>query len=131
MFFDLKNCKNRINSKEFNKKKKIVDNLVFEKKYKEKLHDFSFLFQNNNLLKKKIIECTGLFSGYKKIIVIGTGGSSLGSKALLEADSNNKIIFLENIDPKYLLLKLNKIKESKILLLIISKSGETTEVLSL
>ena len=131
MFFDLKNCKNRVNSKEFKKKKKIVDNLVSEKKYKEKLHDFSFLFQDNKLLKKKIIECTGLFSGYKKIIVIGTGGSSLGSKALLEADSNNKIIFLENIDPKYLLLKLNKIKESKILLLIISKSGETTEVLSL
>ena len=131
MFFDLKNCKSQINSKEFNSKKKKVTNLIFKKKYKEKLYDFGFLFQENRLLRKKIIECTGLFSSYKKIILVGTGGSSLGSKAMLEADSNNNIIFIENIDPNYLLLKLNKIQESKFLLLIISKSGETTEVLSL
>ena len=63
--------------------------------------------------------------------MLGTGGSSLGSKAILEAGSNEKIIFIENIDPHYVLKKINSIKEKNTLLIIISKSGETTEVISL
>ena len=56
--------------------------------------------------KKKILECNNLFFDYEKIILLGTGGSSLGSKAILEA-FNNKIIFIENIDP-HIIKKLSR-----------------------
>ena len=54
--------------------------------------------------------------------MLGTGGSSLGSKAILEAGSNEKVIFIENIDPHYVLKKINSIKEKKIhcLLLLVN-----------
>ena len=131
MFFDLKNWKNKSELEEFRSIKKEVLKLINLKKHKKKLYDFNFLYQDNQLLKKKISECYDLYSGYEKIILVGTGGSSLGSKAILEASLNNKIIFIENIDPSYVIKKIAKITEKRILLLIISKSGETTEVLSL
>ncbi len=131
MFFDLKNWKNKSKLEEFYSKKKEVLKLINLRKHKKKLYDFSFLYQDNQLLKKKISECYELYSDYEKVVLVGTGGSSLGSKAILEASLNDKVLFIENIDPNYVLKKISKITEKKILLLIISKSGETTEVLSL
>ena len=49
----------------------------------------------------------------------------------MESGNNNRVVFIENIDPDYVIKKISKVKKKKILLLIISKSGETTEVLSL
>ena len=95
------------------------------------MDEFSFLNQNEKKLKEKIIEVSKNFANFKQIVLLGTGGSSLGSKAILEAGSNEKVIFIENIDPHYVLKKINSIKEKNTLLIIISKSGETTEVISL
>ena len=131
MFFDLKNWKNKSKLEEFNSIKKEVIKFINLRKHKKKLYDFNFLYQDNQLLKKKISECHALYSDYEKIVLVGTGGSSLGSKAILEASLNNKVVFIENIDPNYVIDKIGKITEKKILLLLISKSGETTEVLSL
>jgi glucose-6-phosphate isomerase len=72
----------------------------------------------------------------KNVVVIGIGGSSLGSRAIYEflLPSNNynkKLIFLETIDP----LKVNHILKSIDLsdtqFVIISKSGSTIEPISL
>ena len=131
MFFDIKNWKNKVSSKEFQENKKKVIKLIDLKKNKKLLDEFSFLNQNEKKLKEKIIEVSKNFANFKQIVLLGTGGSSLGSKAILEAGSNEKVIFIENIDPHYVLKKINGIKEKKLLLIIISKSGETTEVISL
>ena len=127
MFFEIKNWKNRVDLEEFHKKKKEVLKLVNEKNF----FDFSFLHQDKKILKKKISECSELFPNYEKIILLGVGGSSLGSKAVLEAGANNKVVFIENIDPNYVIKKISKVLKKKTLLLIVSKSGETTEILSL
>ena len=130
MFFEIKNWHNKVSSKEFqNNKKKILK--LFDLNNKEFLKEFSFLNQDIKLLKKKISDTCEDFKAFKKILLIGTGGSSLGSKAILEAGSNDKIVFIENIDPNYVFKKIKSIKEKNILLIIISKSGETAEVITL
>ena len=76
----------------------------------------------NVLIKKK--EC---------FVILGTGGSNLGSRALINAlslEDKKNILFFDNIDPlsfKNSILKLNIEKTGFI---IISKSGLTSETLS-
>ena len=79
------------------------------------------------------------FSGQKKIIdskvlIVGMGGSVLGTKAInsfLKFKIKKDIIFLDNLDD----FKINKIKkklsQKKILFILISKSGNTLETLSI
>ena len=111
MLFDIKYWKNKTNLKEFNNIKKEVLRLVNLKKNNKKLYDFNFLYQDKQSLKKNISKVHRLFPDYDNFILIGTGGSSLGSKAILDASSKNNIIFLENIDPNYILKKVSKIKK--------------------
>ncbi len=81
----------------------------------------------------------------KYIIVIGIGGSNLGTKAVYDAvfgftdaidcDRFPRLIFLETSDPEYLrrlknFLDLEIKRPEDILLNIISKSGTTTETLA-
>src|SRR6056300_1800222 len=63
---------------------------------------------------------------FKKITLIGMGGSVLGAKAIYNfcKSSKNKFFFIENFAP----LKLEKPKNN--LFLIISKSGSTLETIS-
>ena len=99
---DIKNPKSTVN---------VIDN------------NFKFNFKINDLKK---------FKKFKNIAILGMGGSVLGSKAIykfLEKKIKKKIYFFDN-------LQENKIKEfkkkklSKILFIIISKSGNTIETLS-
>ena len=113
MLFDIRYLKSQIDLRKFKNKKREAINLLNKKNYKSNLRDFSFLFQDDLNLKKKILECNNLFLDYEKIILLGTGGSSLGSKAILEAASNNKIIFIENIDPHYVIQKIKQAKKKK------------------
>lgn len=67
---------------------------------------------------------------FKKILVLGIGGSSLGAKTLLSLKHQNKVEVLENIDSdsvKYVFDNLN-LKETAIL--TVSKSGKTIECIS-
>ncbi len=73
------------------------------------------------------------FKNFKTVVVIGIGGSILGSEAIysfLRKKVKKKFFFLDNID----LSKLQEIeqhnKKHKTLFIIISKSGNTTETLS-
>ena len=76
------------------------------------------------------------FKNYNNILLIGTGGSSLGGKTLNSLRSNQfienlkpKIHFIENVDPAPIMELLNQINLKKTCFIVISKSGETIETL--
>lgn len=76
------------------------------------------------------------FGDFDNIVVIGIGGSSLGTKAvyrLLKSNYENikKIIFLENTDPIELKNQFQRINPERSLFLVISKSGTTIETISI
>jgi len=72
----------------------------------------------------------------KNVVVIGIGGSSLGSKAIDEALKHTKnrngrdIIFLENGDPIVLKRELSEVFLDETIFIMISKSGSTIETTS-
>ena len=100
---------------------------------KDKNFNRSFYYNfNKNYIKNVNFNKLKKFKRYKNIIIIGLGGSSLGTMAihsLFEEKIKKNVIFLNSLD-------LNKIKEinstkgKNSLFLIISKSGETIEVLT-
>jgi glucose-6-phosphate isomerase len=67
--------------------------------------------------------------GYKKIIVLGVGGSSLGGKTLCSVKFQDKIQFIESIDPITIHNQIKNIDFRNTFFIVISKSGETTETL--
>jgi glucose-6-phosphate isomerase len=68
-------------------------------------------------------------STFKKVLVLGVGGSSLGGKTLSALKFQNKLEFLESIDPTTIKNCLSKIDFKNTFFLVISKSGETIETL--
>ena len=74
------------------------------------------------------------YKKFKRIIILGMGGSILGAEAIgqfLKHKIKKKIIFLNNLDED-LINEIKKIKDLKnSLFLIISKSGNTLEALSI
>ena len=74
------------------------------------------------------------YKKFKRIVVIGFGGSILGTEAIhnfLQKKSKKEMIFVNNLDFE-MMHKVNNIKNLKnSLFIIISKSGNTVEVLSI
>jgi len=73
------------------------------------------------------------FKRYNNIVVIGMGGSILGSEAIysfLRRKIKKKFIFLNNINDESLQEIKKKIRINKTLFILISKSGNTVETLS-
>jgi len=68
---------------------------------------------------------------FEEIVIIGIGGSSLGTKMIYEMFNNKlkKMIFLENPDPVDIESKTKKLKNP--LFFVISKSGKTIETISI
>ncbi|MEI8320667.1 MAG: glucose-6-phosphate isomerase [Alphaproteobacteria bacterium] len=68
---------------------------------------------------------------FSDVIILGTGGSSLGGKALcaLSSQSNPKLHFLDNIDPHTFLSLCQKIEIQSTAVIAISKSGSTPETM--
>jgi glucose-6-phosphate isomerase len=69
---------------------------------------------------------------WKNIVVLGIGGSALGSIAIRDAllpefNPKPRLFVLDNIGPKYVTDVLGSIDLSKTLFIVISKSGTTTE----
>lgn len=65
------------------------------------------------------------------LIVLGTGGSSLGGKTLCElGDGQKQVQFIENLDPHSMQQCLTQTDFNRAHLLIISKSGGTMETLT-
>ena len=72
----------------------------------------------------------------KHIVVVGIGGSSLGTKAIYEfllpsVNCSKDLLFLETIDPLKINLSLKEINLNDAQFVIISKSGNTIETISL
>lgn len=69
--------------------------------------------------------------GITTLAVCGIGGSSLGAKSITNALEKHSIVYLNNIDPDFVHSQLDLLNPKKTLFLLISKSGETIEILSL
>lgn len=70
---------------------------------------------------------------FEDVVIIGTGGSSLGAKMLnaLSRSDAPTLHFLENADDNSVNRLLNKLKLDDTLFLVISKSGGTLETMSI
>ncbi len=70
-------------------------------------------------------------AGFEDILILGTGGSSLGGKTLyaLATQDTPRLHFLDNIDPSTFAALFRKIDITKVGIVAISKSGETVETL--
>ena len=95
-------------------------------------NQFFYLFNKNYKLSTKISDLKK-FKKFNTVVLIGMGGSILGSEAIYRYLNNNikkKFYFLNDLD----IAKIQKIKKKitikKTLFLVISKSGNTTETLS-
>ena len=72
----------------------------------------------------------------ENIVVLGIGGSSLGSKAIYEflkpvKNTTKNLYFFESTDPLNIMDLLSKIELKKTHFLVISKSGTTVETISI
>ena len=118
---------NKSSKKSFNNSIKKTKQSLKEKKnvFYSFSKDFKFNFSLSELKKYK---------KFKRIITIGLGGSILGAQAInffLKKKINKELIFINDLDPNQLnrLKRLKNLKNS--LFIIISKSGNTVEVLSI
>ncbi|MBP2143600.1 glucose-6-phosphate isomerase [Methanococcus voltae] len=81
-------------------------------------------------------EVKELSKEFDYIIIIGIGGSILGSKAIhqgIYGSSNTyhpKVFYLDNSDPEKIYETLKAVKLEKTLIFVISKSGNTVETLA-
>ena len=120
--------KNNLKSNLFKKYTKILSIIKEDIKNKNKTlnvldNKFEFNFKINDLKK---------FKKFKKIAIIGMGGSILGAEAIhnfLQHKIKKEIYFLNDLNDKKI-KALKKKNLSKILFIIISKSGNTVETLS-
>ena len=105
---------------------------IFEKIVKEKSYVgyYNLPYQDT----KKIKEFAKTVS-QKDIVVVGIGGSSLGTfaihKFLQHKENDKKLHFLESTDPLDLQRRISKINLNDALFIIISKSGTTVETVSI
>jgi glucose-6-phosphate isomerase len=105
---------------------------IFEKisKEKETIGYYNLAFTDTTNIKayaKTVMQ--------QDIVIIGIGGSSLGTyaihKFLQHKENDKKLHFLESTDPIDLQRKINKINLNDALFIIISKSGSTIETVSI
>ena len=70
-------------------------------------------------------------SRFSDVLILGTGGSSLGAKTLSALSSQKKptLHFLDNVDPETFERLFQKLKSETTGILIVSKSGTTAETL--
>ena len=99
----------------------------------------NYSFLNLPFDKESVKEIKTLGRKYKKldyIVVVGIGGSSLGTKAIYKAlrmdlpPNHPRMLFLESINADNMKYMLTKISKKKYLINVISKSGNTTETIS-
>ncbi|ADG92030.1 phosphoglucose isomerase (PGI) [Arcobacter nitrofigilis DSM 7299] len=105
---------------------------IFEKIEKEKgyIGYYNLPYQDTSYIKEFAKNVT-----QKDIVVVGIGGSSLGTfaihKFLQHKENDKKLHFLESTDPLDLQRRISKINLNDALFIIISKSGTTVETVSI
>ncbi len=76
------------------------------------------------------------FSNCENIAVVGIGGSSLGTKAIVsmlqhKSPRYKNIIFFENSDPIEITKNMQKLRKQNTVVIMVSKSGSTIETVSI
>ena len=115
---------------------RVVKDAVYNETYKY------ILEQVNNLDIFRVIDddlapikkLASKFADCDKILVLGTGGSSLGGKCLVNFQANMsgiepRVIFIENVDSRSFHNAIRKCNPANTGIIVISKSGRTTETL--
>ena len=117
-----------INLKNFNLKKinkTIKEDLKKFLKEKNRILDSLSTNYKNSYSKKNILNS----KNYKNVRVVGMGGSILGTEAIfdfLRSKIKKKFKFINNLET----VKIDHIKNNRILNIIVSKSGNTLETIS-
>lgn len=105
---------------------------IFEKIKEEKKH---IGYYELPFLDTKNIKDFASSVKQKDIVIVGIGGSSLGTYAihsfLQHKENDKKLHFLESTDPLDIKRRINKIDLSDALFILISKSGTTIETISI
>ena len=127
--------KNNINSKKLKNFSIKSLSKKFDKIFLEISKDLKDSKKTLNVLNNKLKLNLNInkFQKYKKIAIIGMGGSILGSEAIYNFFKNKikkKVYFLNDIDENKISDLKKKENLSKVLFIIISKSGNTIETLS-
>ena len=115
---------------------------INEKYFSSVLSDDEIEFlEETEFIKELKTEINSLESTLNKIpnftdvILIGFGGSSLGTKAICDSLKNSnklkRIFFIDNLDDEIFNKSIGEIDKNKALFLFVSKSGNTYEVISL
>ena len=120
----------------------IKNNISLPNNYEKFINDIKDTISDQRSLKiignmdllQEIIDETRKFSENKNtFLIFGTGGSNLGSQALiniLQGKNKKHIFFFDNIDPINFQNRIEKIDLMNAGIIIISKSGHTPETLS-
>jgi glucose-6-phosphate isomerase len=106
--------------------KKIAKDLQ-NKIINKKLPQIDVIFNQKDLA--EFTKLSKEISSYKKILILGVGGSSLGGKTLTALKFQNKLEFLESIDPTTVKNSFDSSDLKNTFFLVISKSGETIETI--
>ncbi|SMN15317.1 Glucose-6-phosphate isomerase [uncultured Candidatus Thioglobus sp.] len=101
------------------------------KSERESIGYYDLPYQDTDTIKKYAQSITK-----KHIVVLGIGGSSLGARAIYEfllpsANYNKDLLFLETIDPLKINHSLKKVDLNDAQFVVISKSGNTIETISI
>lgn len=115
-----------------------IDTVIKKVQEEYKAGELPFLsFPHFDELKKVFPQFRAFFQDKTNLIIIGIGGSCIGSKALVqllspeqEFTSSKKIYFAENVDAHYMTLLQEHLDPHSTALLAISKSGNTVETVS-
>ena len=112
-----------------------VEKLVKENNLKNLLNekDAPFIKSVNTDVRKIKEKLKDYKTKFDTLIVVGMGGSSLGTKAIYntitsgEQEGRRKLLFFDNVDPTYVKRVLNSVNLEKTCFAFISKSGRTLE----
>ena len=128
-FFQKKSIDFKIKKKLDKKFSKIINNIFNNlKKTKDIFHSLSDTFKFNFKLKD-----LNKFKKFNTVVIIGMGGSILGSEAIyyfLENKIKKNFLFFNNLDENNVEKLKKKYLLNKVLFIIISKSGDTIETLA-
>lgn len=118
----------------FRKRKEISEYLEkLQEILKKKNYNFpeSFLVLPEQLPKELSSFSNRELSSFKRILLVGIGGSSLGAQAIYNALKNKgnltEILFLDSLNPLFLKKIVSEIKKGKITICFISQSGTNLE----
>jgi glucose-6-phosphate isomerase len=102
-------------------------------KLQEGAYPFLEILKDNEGLTEILTVASDWGKRFQQIVVLGTGGSSLGGKTLGACTQNpfakQRVIFMDNVDPQSFEYLFAEIDLKKTGFLVISKSGSTAETI--